>query len=88
VQNVDDGGTLMQAAPQGTSGLDFLSGDVMTQLWDDDGGVATMAAKKKKAPAKKKPAKKSPGKKKPKPRPTRNRPGCDTTGPACITNPR
>jgi hypothetical protein len=73
----DLNGPTLEAAP---AGYDLLVGDVMTQLWgNDDGGVATMAAKKKK-PAKK-PAKK------PKPRPTRNRPGCASDDPSCGGNP-
>lgn len=80
-----EGGTMLEDAPAGAPEFDFLSGDVMTTLWNDEAGVATMAAKKK--PAKKptkKPAKKPA--KKPKPRPTRNRPGCDTTSVACSTH--
>ena len=77
----EGGATLV--APESNTASDFLAGEVMKQFWNDDGGVATMAAKKK-APAKKAPAKKTPAKKPPakptkKPRPTRNRPGCFTT---------
>lgn len=82
MQNAMAGGTLIEDAPAGVSGLDFLSGDVMTQLWSADAGVVEMAAKKK--PAKKAPAKKA----KPKPRPTKNRPGCDTDVPSCATSRR
>lgn len=51
----------------------FFSGDVMAQHWsEEEGGVATMAAKKK--PAKRKPARKP----KPKRKVTRAGPGCQT----------
>jgi hypothetical protein len=78
------GGSKAAASKLGLSGIEFLSGDVMKNLWDNGEAVMFMAAKKKK-PAKKpgkKPAKKTPKKK---PRPTRNRPGCDTTDPTCKT---
>jgi hypothetical protein len=57
----------------------FFSGDVMAQHWsDEDGGVAVMAAKKKKG-AKKKTTKKP----KPKTKPTRRGPGCGTGKKTC-----
>ncbi len=54
----------------------FFSGEVMANNWsNEDGGVATMAAKKK--AGKKKPTKK------PKPKATRRGPGCQSGKKTC-----
>jgi len=75
-----DGGGATLIAPSSGAATDFLAGDVMKRFWSEDSDVATMAGKKKKAPARK-PVKKP----KKKPRPTRNRPGCVSTPPNCST---